>query len=50
MARQGYTTIALPDGLVKEIDQTIKSGKRGYTSRAELIKESVRLLLDKINR
>ena len=47
MARKGYTTIALPDELVTEIDEVIKSKKRGYTSRAELVKEGVRLILDK---
>ncbi|MDD5649535.1 MAG: ribbon-helix-helix domain-containing protein [Candidatus Nanoarchaeia archaeon] len=50
MARKGYTTIALPDELVSEIDEVIKIKKRGYTSRAELIKESVRLILDKLNK
>ena len=47
MARKGYTTIALPDEMVKEIDEIIKQKKRGYTSRAELIKEAVRILIDK---
>ena len=50
MARQGYTTIALPDELVGEIDQVIKSKKKGYKSRAELIKEGVRLILEKLRK
>ncbi|HLC72718.1 MAG TPA: ribbon-helix-helix domain-containing protein [Candidatus Nanoarchaeia archaeon] len=50
MARQGYTTIALPDELMKEIDDVIKNKDRGYTSRAELVKEGVRLVLDKLKR
>ena len=50
MARQGYTTIALPDELVIEIDHVIKDKKRGYTSRGELVKEAVRLLIDKIKK
>ena len=50
MARKGYTTIALPDEMIKEIDEIIKQKKRGYTSRAELIKEAVRILLDKIKK
>ena len=50
MARKGYTTIALPDQLTNEIDQLIASNKRGYTSRAELVKEAVRQLLDKIKK
>ena len=50
MARKGYTTIALPDEMVKEIDEIVKQKKRGYTSRAELIKEAVRILIDKIKK
>jgi len=46
MARQGYSTIGLPDELIKEIDNVIKKKKRGYTSRAELVKEAVRKLID----
>ena len=48
MARQGYTTIALPDELIKEVDEIIKTKKLGYTSRVELIKEGVRLILNKL--
>ncbi len=50
MARKGYTTIALPDELVTEIDEIIKLKKRGYVSRGELVKESVRCLLDKMKK
>ena len=48
MARKGYTTIALPDELVEEIDQIITKKKRGYLSRGELVKEAVRNLIDKM--
>jgi len=48
MARKGYTTIALPDELVEEIDEIISKKKRGYTSRGELVKEAVRGLLGKM--
>ena len=47
MARKGYTTIALPNEMIKEIDEIVAQKKRGYTSRAELIKEAVRVLIDK---
>lgn len=47
MARKGYTTVALPDELIAEVDKVIKSKKRGYISRAELIKEGVRIVLNK---
>ena len=50
MARKGYTTIALPNELVSEIDEIVESKKRGYSSRAELIKESVRVILDKLKK
>ncbi len=50
MARKGYTTVALPDELVSEMDEIISSKKRGYTSRGELVKEAVRSLLDKLKR
>ena len=50
MARRGYTTIALPDELIAEVDSVIKSKKRGYTSRAELIKEGTRMVLNKLKR
>lgn len=49
MARKGYTTIALPDELVKEMDSVIKRKKKGYTSRGEFVKEAVRNLLKSIN-
>lgn len=50
MARKGYTTIALPDELIAEVDKVIKSKRRGYISRAELVKEGVRIVLNKIKR
>lgn len=50
MARKGYTTIALPNELIAEIDIVIKSKKRGYISRAEIVKESVRITLDKLKK
>ncbi len=45
MARKGYTTVALPDELVREMDDIIAKKKKGYTSRGELVKEAVRNLL-----
>ena len=37
-----YTTVRLPKELMKEIDDIIKRGIRGYKSRAEFIKEAIR--------
>jgi len=45
MARKGYTTVALPDELMKEVDVVVKSKKKGYVSRGELVKDAVRNLL-----
>ena len=50
MARKGYTTVALPDPLMKEIDDIIKSKKKGYTSRGEFVKEAARNLLEKLKK
>jgi len=50
MARKGYGGISLPEDLVAEIDEVIKMGYRGYTSRAEFVKEAVRKLLDEIKK
>ena len=50
MARKGYTTIALPNELIKEVDEIVKTKKSGYTSRAELIKEAVRILIRKVKK
>jgi len=48
MARKGYTTVALPDELMKEVDKVVRSKKRGFTSRGELVKEAVRRFLDSL--
>ncbi len=37
-----YTTVRLPKELLDELDQILKSGVRGYKSRAEFIKEAIR--------
>ena len=42
MAAKGYTTIALPNSLIKEIDNIIKKDTLGYKSRPEFIKEAIR--------
>lgn len=50
MARKGYTTIALPDELMNEIDKIVESKTLGYTSRSEIIKEGLRLVLDRVKK
>lgn len=43
-----YTNIGLPHELIIKIDKIITEGNLGYTSRSELVKESVRDLLLKL--
>ena len=50
MARKSYTTVALPDELIEEVDDIIKQRKRGFTSRGEFTKEAVRKLLDELKK
>ncbi len=45
MGAKTFTTVALPDELIEEIDGIIKSKKMGYRSRPEIVKEAVRKLL-----
>ena len=40
-----YITIRIPRQLAEEIDKIIQSGTLGYTSRAEMVKEALRLRL-----
>lgn len=42
MARKGYTTIALPNLLVDQIEEIIKDKKHGFISKPEFIKEAIR--------
>jgi len=42
-----YVTIKIPKELAREIDEFIEESKNlGYISRAELVKDAVRRLLD----
>ena len=50
MARKGYTTVALPDSLMDEIDEIVKGKRKGYTSRGEFVKEATRALLERLNK
>jgi len=42
-----YVTVKIPKELAREIDEFIEESKNlGYISRAELVKEAVRRLMD----
>lgn len=50
MPAKTFTTVAIPDELIKEVDNVVKSRKMGYRSRPELIKEAIRKLLRELKR
>ncbi|MGA2387259.1 MAG: ribbon-helix-helix domain-containing protein [Candidatus Bathyarchaeia archaeon] len=41
-----YTTIRLPEPLLRQVDAVVKDQGWGYSSRAEFVKEAVRYFLD----
>lgn len=48
MGAKTFTTVAIPEELIKEVDNIIKEKKLGYRSRPEFIKEAIRKLLREI--
>jgi metal-responsive CopG/Arc/MetJ family transcriptional regulator len=46
LPRKGYTSISIPDDMVKEIDRIVNQKKHGYSSRADLIADAVRRLTE----
>ena len=47
MTRKIYVNVGLPKELIKLIDETVKSSKKGFRSRAEFVIEGVREKIDK---
>ena len=45
--RSKYVNVSIHEDLAKDIDEYIKKAKRGYRSRAEVVSDAVRKLLDK---
>jgi len=43
--RSKYVGVGLPESLIKEIDELV--GTHGFQSRAEIVKEAVRNLLER---
>ncbi|NQU98540.1 hypothetical protein HQ533_03665 [Candidatus Woesearchaeota archaeon] len=48
--RKKYIGIALPEELVKTIDEFIKNNKWGYKNRAELTKDAIRQHIKELQR
>ncbi len=42
MAQDRYRSVRLPEELIDEVERIVKSGKKGYKSIAEFIKEAIR--------
>jgi metal-responsive CopG/Arc/MetJ family transcriptional regulator len=42
--REGYTSVSIPDEMVREIDLVVKQKKYGYSSRADFIADAIRRL------
>jgi Arc/MetJ-type ribon-helix-helix transcriptional regulator len=45
---QKYVHLSLPADLMREVDELIQNGTRGYQSRAEVAKDALRRLLDEL--
>lgn len=45
--RARYVNVSVPEELAKEIDKFIEKSKLGYRSRAEVVIEAVRRLMNK---
>lgn len=42
MSEDGYSTVRLPEELIKEVDKIVADSKWGFKTRAEFVKEAVR--------
>jgi len=49
MARKGYTTIALPNVLIDQVERIVKDKKYGFVSKPEFIKEAIREKIRKLD-
>lgn len=49
-SRRRWKTIQLPEELLDRVDDLVEAAELGYTSRAELIKEAVRLRVEKLEK
>ena len=44
--RAKYVNVSIHEDLAKEIDRYMKTAKKGYRSRAEVVSDAVRRLID----
>jgi len=45
-----WKTVQLPEDLLDRVDEAVKQESLGYSSRAEFIKEAVRLRLEQLEK
>ncbi|MBT3985496.1 hypothetical protein HOD38_05145 [archaeon] len=45
--RKNYVNVSIPSELVNLMDKTWKKSKKGYSGRAEFVKEAIRDKIDK---
>lgn len=45
-SKHAYVSVSIPIDMIEQIDKIVKSGKGGYRSRAEFIKDAVRRRLE----
>ena len=45
---EDYVTVRIPKQLADEIDEIIRSKTRGYRTRAEMVKEAIRLRIEQL--
>jgi len=45
---EDYVTVRIPRQLADEMNQIIRSGTLGYKTRAEMVKEAIRLRIESI--
>jgi len=50
MSSNNYVTVKIPTELADEIDNILNASKRGYKTRAEFVKEAVRIRLDEVKK
>jgi len=50
LPRKRYRMIGLPEDLYLQCEEIVKSGRHGYSSVSELVKESVRRRLEELGR
>ncbi len=50
MVREKYATVSIPESLAADMDKVIKKKTKGYSSRAELVRDGVRQILKELSK